>query len=196
LFIRDVNGCESVLSLSLATPDSLTLELPVDTTIYLGQSIQLQALTNAITTSYTWTPANYLDCVQCAQPIATPTVSTTYTLTIQDAQGCTISAETQILVEGPSFYLPNVFKPDIAGQNNLFGVFASPGIRQVLYLNVYDRWGGQIYHRGSFAADGATGWDGSWRGMPCSPGVYVYLVEVELEDGSRVKRSGDVTLVR
>lgn len=196
LFIRDVNGCESVLPLSLATPDSLSLELPADTTIYLGQWIQLQALTNALTPTYAWTPANYLDCVQCAKPIATPTVSTTYTLTIHDAQGCTVSAETRILVEGPSFFLPNVFKPDAAGQNNLFGVFASPGIRQVLNLNIYDRWGGQVYHGESFVADGATGWDGSWRGLPCAPGVYVYLVEVELEDGSRLKRSGDVTLVR
>gem|GEM_PF-1384797 len=46
-----------------------------DVTICLGESTQLKA-TGA--NSYTWSPSNGLSCTDCASPIASPTVTTTY----------------------------------------------------------------------------------------------------------------------
>jgi hypothetical protein len=57
-----------------------------DQSICPGQSAQLSGSGG---NSYSWQPANSLSCATCSNPVATPTVTTTYTLTVTDALGCT-----------------------------------------------------------------------------------------------------------
>jgi hypothetical protein len=42
-------------------------------------------------TTYTWSPANTLSCTNCQNPIASPTVTTCYTVTVADTGNCTIT---------------------------------------------------------------------------------------------------------
>lgn len=196
LFIRDTHLCITVLDIHLPPPDSLWLQLPGDTTILPGQWVQLTANTNAVLPTYSWSPADFLDCVTCAAPVAAPLISSTYTLSVQDINGCTVSARTTVRVIEPPVYVPNVFQPEQPGSNSLFTVFAGPGVRQVLFIEIFDRWGGLVYRQERFTPNGPEGWDGHWRGQDCPPGVYAFVLEVEFTDGSRLKISGDVTLVR
>ena len=41
-----------------------------------------------------------------------------------------------------------------------------------------------------------AGWDGSYQGDRLSPGVYTWLAQVRLADGSSLVRSGNITLLR
>jgi gliding motility-associated-like protein len=54
-------------------------------------------LTVSGATTYTWTPSTGLSCVNCANPIATPTVTTTYSVT-GNASGCIGNATTTVTV--------------------------------------------------------------------------------------------------
>jgi hypothetical protein len=40
------------------------------------------------------------------------------------------------------------------------------------------------------------GWDGTFRGEDMNPAVFVYYLELDLANGERVIRKGDVTIVR
>ncbi|MCC6459270.1 MAG: gliding motility-associated C-terminal domain-containing protein, partial [Saprospiraceae bacterium] len=198
LWIRDVQGCETVFSHSLPAPDPLLLSLPGDTSITTGQSVQLlPVVSNGSNLNYTWAPPDFLSCADCLSPLASPTGSITYTLTVQNSLGCTATDQILIRVTGPEIFIPNAFLPASGGPNSLFGVYApATTVRQVLSLQIFDRWGGLVYSRENFAADGVTGWDGRWKGVDCAPGVYVYVLELELSDGTRWKQSGDVSLLR
>lgn len=49
--------------------------------------------------------------------------------------------------------------------------------------------------RGFPPNDEPAGWDGTWRGQPVQPGVYVWLAEIRLTGGSTLRKSGDVTVM-
>lgn len=76
-----------------STSDSMTVNVnpaPIpdagpDGDICYGQSDTLQGSGGA---QYTWSPAIYLNTTVGANPIATPTITTTYTLSVIDAVGC------------------------------------------------------------------------------------------------------------
>ncbi len=68
--------------------------LPSDTTVCSGQPVQLNARNGH---NYTWTPSTGLSCTTCANPIATPLASTTYTVTSNNA-GCILTDTARISV--------------------------------------------------------------------------------------------------
>jgi gliding motility-associated-like protein len=97
----DANGCENSDNVSVFVNTLPTVDAGTPTAICIGASTQLQAL-GAI--SYTWLPATTLDNASIDNPVATPTVSTTYTVTGTDGNGCTNADEVLVTVNN----LPNV----------------------------------------------------------------------------------------
>ncbi len=71
-----------------------------DTTVCPNTPVQLYGTAGLLTCVYKWSPATGLSATDIANPIATPAVTTTYTLTITDINGCqgkmsvTISVDT------------------------------------------------------------------------------------------------------
>jgi gliding motility-associated-like protein len=86
-----------------------------DATICLGESAQLSATGG---TSYSWSPTTGLNNPNIANPVASPTVTTTYTCTVTNAQGCTDSDVATITVAAAPisgfFYYPATAFPDSA----------------------------------------------------------------------------------
>ncbi|WP_338793085.1 PKD domain-containing protein [Bernardetia sp. MNP-M8] len=66
-----------------------------DVTICKGQSTQLSATGG---TNYLWTPIAGLSNPRIANPIASPSTTTTYTLTVQNAAGCRQNLTTKVTV--------------------------------------------------------------------------------------------------
>ncbi|MBI3510982.1 MAG: gliding motility-associated C-terminal domain-containing protein [Bacteroidetes bacterium] len=56
-----------------------------DATICIGETTPLNASGGV---AYSWSPAAGLSCTNCANPVASPTVTTNYTVTITDGLGC------------------------------------------------------------------------------------------------------------
>ncbi|MCB0531106.1 MAG: gliding motility-associated C-terminal domain-containing protein [Saprospiraceae bacterium] len=194
--ILDSIGCKKNETVTLEQADSIALQMPPDTNIILGQTIALTPQTSNNVVDFKWTPVESLNCPTCANPFAHPLETTTYTLNVQDQNGCSLLGQTTVWVKDVSVYIPNVFKPLSPGSNQVFGVFASTGVQQVVRMEIYDRWGALIFRKENFSADGQQGWDGNWRATSCPPGVYVYAITIALETGQQVTFSGDVTLIR
>lgn len=77
--------------------------VPVDpggqpNTIYPGFGAQSVVLTASEGESYSWYPPTGLSCTTCANPTASPAITTTYTVTVTNQNGCSAIASITILV--------------------------------------------------------------------------------------------------
>ncbi len=70
-----------------------------NTAICNGSNIQLTAVASGSTSyAYSWSPATGLSAVNIANPVASPSVTTTYTLTVTDGNGFSSAVSTTITV--------------------------------------------------------------------------------------------------
>ncbi len=96
LTATDLFGCQSndTITLNVGTPEVFA---GFDLTICIGDIAQINAqASNAAT--YLWLPATGLSATNIPNPTAQPAVTTTYTLTVTDVNGCTDSDEITINV--------------------------------------------------------------------------------------------------
>ncbi|HEY0175499.1 MAG TPA: gliding motility-associated C-terminal domain-containing protein, partial [Pedobacter sp.] len=87
-------------------------------------------------------------------------------------------------------FIPNTFTPNGDGKNDIFYVYGNSV--QTAKMRIYDQWGHVIY----ISLQKENGWDGTYRGQPQPNGVYVYLVDVVLKDGTKLMKKGTVTLLK
>jgi len=104
----DSNGCSSTDSVLIAVyPPGIA---GPDVTICKSDSTQLSA-TGGV--SYSWQPATFLSDANIADPICTAQTTTTYTVTITDANGCITMDELIVNV------VPTVIAPTITQNGNV-----------------------------------------------------------------------------
>lgn len=185
----DANGCTSTSTVVVSSSGTATANAGTSVTITAGQTTQLNG-TGGIT--YSWSPSTDLSCSACQNPVASPTVTTVYTLTVIDANGCTASDTVTIYVDIAcgELYLPNAFSPNNDLHNDV--LFVRGNCIKELNLQIYNRWGEKVFE----TSDPALGWDGTWRGVLCEPAVFTYILNATLLDGTEISRKGNITLVK
>lgn len=204
--VHDGNGCISNLQDTLTQPPAIVVSLPSDTTIVLGDSLQILAEASNVVgmPHFTWT-SNLVDTFYCLTPqfceeiIIKPFLSNVYRAIVTDNNGCSGSAAIAVKVNKPhGIYVPTAFSPNGDLTNDLLLVHGlSRQVREVISFQVYDRWGELLYQDQHFPVNEVSrGWNGQFRGQDCLPGVYVWTLEAEYIDGHRESLHGDVTLVR
>ena len=100
VIITDSNGCTGHEYMYITVHPMPNFNLGADTTICLGNSVQLSVNAGA---SYQWSPAGGLNDPTVGNPIATPTVTTTYSVVVTDSSGCSKSDSITITVDSNSF---------------------------------------------------------------------------------------------
>jgi gliding motility-associated-like protein len=96
-----------------------------------------------------------------------------------------------------NIYIPNVFSPNDDGINDHVTVFTDHRARKIVYLEIFDRWGNQVFVANNIETNKPLlGWDGSFRGKKMNPAVFAYIARVELINGDTVDRKGDITIIR
>lgn len=95
---RTAFGCADTVYKTITVKPSPTVIASNNSTICLGQSTSLLA-TGTIT--YTWSPQQGLSCFNCANPIATPTQTTSYVVTGTNQVGCSVNDTVLITVMQP-----------------------------------------------------------------------------------------------
>jgi gliding motility-associated-like protein len=203
LVIQDANGCFSELMVSLTQPEevvvTLSTNLGPDNIITLGDSVRLEAIFDPSLNIDTliWQPDSI---AKGNSPVVfvNPTTATNYSVTIIDENGCSDTDDMMVLVriERP-VYVPNVFSPNEDGFNDIFYIQGSDFIKQIRTFQVYNRWGESVLELTNFQPnDPSFGWDGTYRGKPVNPAVYVWFAEIEFEDGEVILYKGDVAVMK
>ncbi len=90
LTVSDGNGCTDTDEVTVTVIDQIQIDVsPEFFTVCQGESITLNAIGGE---NYTWAPSNTLQNPNSANPIATPLVTTVYTVIVTDENGCTGSS--------------------------------------------------------------------------------------------------------
>ncbi len=187
--VTDASGCSTVSTVTVGSISSLNPDAGIFTTITQGQSTQLNGTGGQF---YLWSPAADLSCATCQNPVASPTVTTTYTLTVSDSLGCTLQDTVTIFVDilCGEVYLPNAFSPNGDNQNDI--LYVRGACIKYLDFYIFNRWGEQVFH----STSPTVGWDGVWRGVPCENAVFTYVIKATLLDDTVVDKKGNVSLIK
>lgn len=201
--VTDAQGCSVAAVPSVAVdvrPLPVVVVAPAVAAVCPGKVVDLSASGGG---SYAWSPAAGLSDTASPSPVASPTESTIYTVTVTDANGCADTASVavkavancvEIECSASTVAIPDAFTPNGDGHNDRWNIL---GVAEVNHLVIYDRWGQRVYERGHFlTGDAGAGWDGTMGGQAAPAGVYAYFVELQCPTGGVVVRKGTVVLVR
>ncbi len=186
-------GCADTTTVTVNSVLGVRLaNVTASATITLGTSIQLNADSEVF---YRWVPNDgSLDNPNVNNPIATPEVTTMYTVYGYDVNGCLDSAYVTIYVDSTMLEcMPAGFTPNGDGIND---VFRPVGVKfqRMVDFRVYNRWGQQVFYSNNYK----NGWDGTFNGEPQDLGTYFYTIVVARPggDGQNITYKGQVTLIR
>ena len=199
IILQDSEGCETETSVNIAAPIEYTANLGRDTSILLGDSIELEVIFNFDPDSILWTSTFSDGCLSCISQYVTPTSNSVYTVFAVDSiTGCNVTTEVLITVDKPRrVYIPNAFSPNGDGTNDRFFISTSTEVQQITKFSVFDRWGELVFNAdNTLPNDPRLGWDGVLKDQRLNSAVFVYMIEVLFVDGERKLYSGDVTLLR
>lgn len=143
---------------------------------------------------YNWTPNIALSNPVVQSPLATPSVSTLYTVAGTDINGCvnTDTITVKVLKDNKSLNLmPTAFTPNNDGLNDCFGIKYWGQILE-LEFSIFNRWGQRVF----FTQNPSACWDGTVAGIQQNPGVFVYMIKAKTSCEDYVFKKGTFVLIR
>lgn len=191
--VRDVLGCPKPVKDTVWVYVSRPVIAdagPRDTTVVLGQPLQLQASGGD---TYTWSPSTWLNDANSAAPIALPQDNVRYTVTATTAQGCvdTDFIDVKLYRMDPDLYVPNAFTPNNDGRNDRLTPILL-GMRELHFFRVYNRSGVLVFSTTSKN----HGWDGRYKGKTQDAGTFVWMAEGINYKGELRQKKGTTVLMR
>jgi len=101
--VTDMNGRSATDQVQVTVNFSPTADAGIDEEICLGQQVTLGGSpTGPVNTTFLWTDSATLDTGSIANPIATPTVTTTYSVAVTTRNGCSGIDSVTITVSDPT----------------------------------------------------------------------------------------------
>lgn len=199
LVLTDPGACnvkDSVVKAVKIFSYSSFLNATSDTSILLkGNSTLLHVLPKDL--SVVWTPSLTLNDDTLFNPLASPTTTTTYTVSLKtDSKNSCVGSDTvTIYVYEPKcgkndVYVPNIFTPNGDGKNDVMLVRGN-NITD-LYFAIYDRWGELVFE----TKDQSIGWKGEYKTQSADPAVFAYYLKVKCAGGDEYFEKGNITVMR
>jgi gliding motility-associated-like protein len=187
--VTTTSGCVATTQIEV-----VTLPLPVITAtadidkVFAGDTVQLAASGGI---NYSWSPVEGLSDPNIANPMANPVRTTTYTVTGDDMNGCTRTAEVTITVgEGINVSAKPLFSPNNDGQNDRWVIENIERYPDCTVI-IVNRQGNVLYERRPYYGNE---WDGTLSGNPVIEGAYYYVIRCE--GSAKNAASGSITLIR
>ncbi len=158
-------------------------------TILVGSCTTLNA-TGGV--SYAWTPGGSLSDSTIANPVACPSVTTTYYVIVTNGSGCTCMDSVTVTVL-PQIVIPNGISPNNDGQND-YWIIDNIQLFPDNVVEVYNRWG-ELLYRGVHYDNVNVRWDGHYKGKDLPVGSYYYIIDLH-DDKYPEAFTGPITILR
>jgi gliding motility-associated-like protein len=171
--------------------------LNIDTSLYIGQSINLNFFidTNAPPIQSAFLNTLRVFCQNCDSYNFLPTVSSFYFLTTMNEYGCVYADSILILVNNDcniqTIETPNYFTPNKDGFNDFFFI-KNPNFIPIVKIEIYDRWGEMVFSTNNEKDK----WDGTFMDTNLPPGVYIYQIKTNCISAENNLLFGNITLIR
>jgi len=148
-----------------------------DMTIFSGENVVINA-SHSCAPSFSWNSTIGFDDPNSISPIITPPVTNTYTLSF-DYNTCQTQDSIRINVldvndrDCEGLLLPKAFTPNNDGLNDTYGISNDFLIDELIYFEIYDRWGTKVFETNDLNVK----WDGRLNGVPINATAFVYKVK-------------------
>jgi gliding motility-associated-like protein len=164
-----------------------TVDAGKDMVILLGGVTRLNASATGDNLKYQWSPAIGLSSTNILDPIVTVTKDVTYTLTVTNNKGCSVTDNINIkALLDPA--VPNTFTPNNDGVNDKWDIKYLDSF-PACNVDVFNRNGQKIFSSIGYK----TPWDGKLNTGDLPFGVYYYIIDLK---NGRKPVSGYVTIIR
>jgi gliding motility-associated-like protein len=187
-----LNTCSTTKQISTGVIPNPFVTAGPDFTIVDGDDVQLQGSGLNNVTNISWTPITTLTGANTFTPIAKPNTTTTYTLTVKDANSCTSTDAAVVTVIPYCVKIMEGFTPNGDGINDKWLVTTSAACANQVIANVYSRYGSLVYSNQNYN----NTWDGTYKGKAVPDGTYYYKLTYRLINGKTVLQQGNVTIIR
>ncbi|MCB0667015.1 MAG: gliding motility-associated C-terminal domain-containing protein, partial [Saprospiraceae bacterium] len=170
-----------------------------DQTIDLGQTITLQGTNEVATIPINWYngETGEVICTDCPNLVQQPSKAGEYYFVASaiNAIGCGEEDTVKITVIDPceleKIEAANAFTPNGDGFNDYFEI-RNDGVSTIGLVQVFNRWGEIVFE----TQDLNVKWDGTFRGEPVNPGVYMYIIQGDCVNLDNFQLAGNVTVIR
>ncbi len=166
-----------------------------DKSIAAGQQVMLDG-SGSSGVSILWTAASTLTGANSFTPIASPTVTTNYTLTVTDNNNCIATDDVKVIVKDSVCTNPpnpvHAFTPNGDGINDRWLANTDNSCAVQVSVAVFNRYGGRVYKNDNYHND----WQGTYKGEPLPDATYYFVSYYKLSNGRTVVKKGDVTILR
>jgi gliding motility-associated-like protein len=182
--LKGEKGCDSILQYNVKL-----LKLPADlkttpdTCLNNASTIELRATEGYNT--YLWNNT------ALQQSFYNVNLPGNYTVKVENKCGSKTDSITVYSNCDFPVYFPNAFTPNKDFLNDILKV-PRQNKNRLKKLSIYNRYGQLIFQTAKFN----DGWDGNYRGMPQSEGVYIYYLEMEGLSGKNINQKGTLVLIR
>ncbi len=184
----DMHGCVAIDSVLVNLYPQPFVHAGTDLHVIQGDSVVLIAIANG-PGMISWSPTEYLGCVDCPSTYAIPEKEMVYTVTFIDSNNCVARDIIQVLFT-PLVYIPNTFTPDGTGVNDWFRVVANN--ISSMEINIFNRWGELIFN----SQNVNDGWDGTYKGVNCPDGTYTWKLKYVDLRGNENTAVGHINVLR
>lgn len=187
LVATDSFACIGRDSILLVPADSFNLETSNDTSVVLGNSVQLTA--SGLTT-YIWQPDEYIDDATSSSPMVSPIEDTEYMVIGYSSQNCKDTGLINVdVLSDYSIDYTNLITPNGDGANDVFTI-RNIGYFQGCPLRIYNKMGDLLYTSDDTYQND---WDGTYGGSSLPEDVYYFTIECEQEGNAF---SGAITILK
>jgi gliding motility-associated-like protein len=193
IYLKDAHQCTDSLSITINTPE-VKISAGPDRTIGPNETTILHAdVAPSGSYGYLWIPNYQLNANNTPFVYANPHKNTIYNLVVTSSGGCVYKDSVVIKVRfDENINIYNAFTPNNDGQNDFFTLKKYNDLFILESLNVYNRWGKQVYSTN----DINQGWDGTFNGIAQEVGSYMYEATVKDFEGQPHILKGSISLLR
>ncbi len=166
--LKTPDGCDSIVQLDLQMAEPQLVE--VNQKIFEGEVLQIGP-----------------------HEFSTPTSD--QSIHLVSAYGCDSTVNLNLTYY--QLYIPSAFSPNGDGINDYWEVFGGTDFEKVTSLEIFDRWGARVFR--CTEADQATrtiSWDGLVQNRSYRSNVFVYKIQVVMDDGLEHLLTGSLTMIK
>lgn len=183
--------CTKTGTVNINVVQAVSVYAGPDVSIVNGERTQLNAnASNAI--FYLWTPPTGLSATNILNPIAQPTTTTMYKLTVKNNSGCSASDSVLVTVVPYCIKVKNAFSPNGDGINDEWQIYDQYDCLKNVSVSVFNRYGSKVFE----SQDYRNKWDGRYNGKPVPDGTYYAVINFKLVSGKVLTVKTDLTIIR
>lgn len=197
LIVRDSSGCMADTTFEVNTIPEIEVFLGEDTTIKIGEAVDIHPKINPVG-NYQFNWSSNVNCSNCDSILLQPQENMLVELMVTDPEtGCVGIGRRRIIIDfNAAYFIPNVFNPDSEVGNNIFRIYPGQGIQSIQSMMIFDRWGNRLFHIENCPDFTHCGWNGEANGESALPGVYIYTLILETNEGMLIRENGEFTLLK